>query len=400
MYPENTGMYKNKGFWAGTVDRRYTFRITGFVHLDSRHAVEIGGEKRSSDVFWRRARITLDGRLPGAFEYRFMWDNLIDPIVPYDWHLDWRPRAAFNLRVGGFKSSFSLERRARSYALLTIERAFTTTLAPNRDMGVWAYGQTTDGAFSYDVSLVAGAHDLDVLTWFNGTPDFAGRVLFLPFRLVDDSPALQNFGVGFSWTIGQEFGDRENARLGVFRAMPRRSAYAGRALLSYFSGEAPVVAAGRRDRQAVQLHWSHGQHQVLAEYTRSAQQVERVGAADPQRAYLAHQAWQVMVSRTFVDGDENGFFGVYPTKPFNVSKRQWGGFTLTGRYHGILFDPASFDGFADPDASVRAAHAFGPSAQWHVNSFLELHVDAELQLFRGGPAPAEGSILTRIELRY
>lgn len=409
LYPEATGMYDGKGIWAGTPDRAYTFRVTGFVHLDSRFNMDLSGHNPTeSDMFWRRARITLDGRLPYAFEYRLMWDNLIDPLMPYDFHIDWRPMSEFNIRLGGFKSSFSLERRARSYALTTIERGHPSSLAPNRDLGIFFYGQTKNGLFSYDVSLASGAIDLDVLTDYYGTPDFAGRVYFLPFRLFDELEALQNLGIGFSWTVGNEFGDASNSRLGVLRKAPRRSAFAGRFLLDWARGpDGTAVAHGFRDRQGVQLHWSHKQNQVFAEYHRSAQVValaQADGTIDNHQ-YLAHQAWQVWGSHTYLKGDKNGFFGVYPKKPFNLKKKQYGGFTSTVRYHGIRFDPNTFPLYGNSEVSVLSNHGFLHSFQWHVNSMLELQFDQEINVSRmADPStqshPPELMLGTRVELRY
>lgn len=137
MYPENLGIYDGLGFWAGTTDRAFVLRLAGFTHIDSRYAsgsVDGGSEY---GMFLRRTRFSMDGRFFGKFEYRVMFDTLIDPLSPYDFHLDWRPIHEFNIRVGGFKSPFGLERRSRAYALLFAERGWPTVLAPNRDLGVY-----------------------------------------------------------------------------------------------------------------------------------------------------------------------------------------------------------------------------------------------------------------------
>jgi phosphate-selective porin OprO and OprP len=408
LYPENVGKLKGTGIWAGTPDRAFTLRTTGFVHLDSRSALTAGPEA-DSDVFFRRVRLTLDGRLFGQFEYRFMWDQMIDPLIPYDFHLDWRPIHEFNVRVGGFKSSFGFERRARSYALLFIERGFPTALAPNREMGVFLYGQTRDGFFSYDVSVGTGAENLGVLYEFRGSPDLAGRIYFQPFRLRPDLENLKYLGIGFSGTFGREWGRPDDPRLQGVRATPRRSVYGGRLLFDYYDdAEGTTFAHGVRDRQSVHAHWRHGQFNTMFEYVRSANQVARndgTTTSPARTGYLANHAWQVVLSMTLNPEDQNTFFGVVPSRPFNPRLGQWGGATVAVRYHELYLDPRTFPEFADPDLWARTLRAVGASFQWHVNLLVEVQLDLEVTVPRTAEAtnaslPTETAIMTRVELRY
>jgi phosphate-selective porin OprO/OprP len=409
MYPENLGTFVGQGFWAGTLDRRYVLRASGFVHLDSRFGFDGDGSTGESNMYWRRVRLTVDGRLPGKFEYRLMWDQMVDPLVPYDFHVDWRPYHEFNVRVGGFKSSFGLERRGRSYALLFIERGFPTMLAPNRDLGVFFYGQTKDSFFSYDVSVVAGAENLGVLFEPRGQPEFAGRVYFLPFRLMPELEVLRHLGIGLSWTVKQEFGTQEATALNRLRATPRRSLYGGRALFEYLSDEmGGTIADGLRDRQSLQLHWQYKQYQAMFEYVRSAQQVSRMvsdgGDSERYDAYLAHHAWQAIISQTFGEKDENTFFGVKPKKPFDLSKGHWGGATASLRYQELSIDPASFGAFADP-GWAQTVRALALSLQWHINYQLEVQLDGEYQVPTSfDPARSllgpEFTVMSRVEVRY
>ncbi len=137
MYPENLGIFDGLGFWAGTADRAFVLRLAGFTHIDSRYTSANPDGGSEYGMFLRRTRVTIDGRFFGKFEYRVMFDTLIDPLQPYDFHLDWRPIHEFNLRIGGFKSPFGLERRSRAYALPFVERGWPTALAPNRDLGIF-----------------------------------------------------------------------------------------------------------------------------------------------------------------------------------------------------------------------------------------------------------------------
>lgn len=404
FYPEALGMFKGKGVWFGTPDRRYVMRMSGFIHFDSRFTSDFDGDYKEDQVFFRRVRIALDGRFLGDFEYRLMWDTLIDPLSPYDWHIDWRPRHELNLRVGGFKDPFSLERRMRSFALLFSERTFTNALSPNRGMGGFVYGQTEDGFFSYEASVTSGAANGETRYYWRGSPDLAGRVYFLPFRrLAEDKAALHHLGFGASFTIGEDFGDAERTGVAGIRPPSR-----GTRLFGYRGGEDPVVVNGIRDRQALQFHWQYDQWQAMAELTRSAHRVSLDSVARRDRentTYLANYAWHILGSYTHNKNDENRFYGVSPAEPFSLQKRQWGGFTSSVRYTQIFMDPASFPLYADPDANIRSGHGFSYSFQWHVNSSLEFQVDGDLSLPIGGAPqganlPPEVSLGTRVEFRY
>ncbi len=407
MYPENLGIYDGLGFWAGTADRAYVLRISGFGHLDSRYTSESADGGSEYAMFWRRARITIDGRFLGNFEYRVMFDNLIDPLQPYDFHLDWRPIHEFNVRIGGFKSPFGLERRARSYALLFIERGFPTSLAPNRELGIFTYGQTQNGFFSYELAAVSGAPDIEVDFSLSQTPDFAGRIYVQPFRLLPELTALKYFGVGFSWTLGKEFGDANDPRMTATRSQARRSRFAGQRLFQLINDdEASVVAAGQRDRQSVQAHWHHRQFNAFFEWVRSAQRVAKIDESGTLASgTIANQAWQIVGSVSLNPDDENTFFGVTPTRPFAPAKGDWGGGTVSLRYQELHIDSNAFPIFADPANSVTLARAVASSFQWHINRHLELQTDFEWIFPRGGAAggankATEFSAMTRIELRY
>jgi phosphate-selective porin OprO and OprP len=416
QYPESTGMLVGQGIWAGTPDRRFTIRMSGFIHVDTRTATNLSERGRvigggDTLVYGRRARFGIDGRVFGQIDYRLMWDVLVDPVMPYDFHLDWRARPEFNIRVGGFKSPFGFERRARAYALPFLDRALPTSLAPNRDMGIYFYGQTKSGFFSYDVAVVTGAQNLGTRYEFSGTPDFAGRVYFQPFRLGDPSgpryfPALHNFGVGASWTVGTEFGTEDQTRLSTIRVMPRGSVYGGRLLFRYLDDDVgSTLAHGLRDRQSVHGHWHHGRFRTLFEYTRSAQRVAKgfddVGNPVHQ-AYLAHHAWQGIFSVN-LSGDENTFFGVHAERPLNPSKGHWGSFTTSLRYQELYMDSATFPLFADPTRWAQTVRGLATSLQWHINDRFEAQFDLEWMIPGGGPGlnlPPEFSAASRLEMRY
>lgn len=386
-----TGIPEGRGLWFGTPDRQFIFRLSGFAHLDSRMSV---APEPSIAVLPRRVRFAPEGVLFGQLDYRLLIDVAIE-AMPIDAYLDWRAMPELNLRVGRFKSPFGFERRARAFALWFIERGFPTQLAPNRDIGAFVHGQTVDGFFSYDVAILSGSGDLESITGLRGTPEWAGRVYFQPFRLLDQ-PLFRHLGAGFSWTLGSEEGSEDAARLGRLTTTARNQFFRYRA----GEDEGPVAFAdGARRRWSVHGHWRHERVKALAEYVLSSQ---RVRAGESLRT-LAHQAWQLAASMTLTD-DENGFFGVNPRRPLDPSLDQWGAFSVAARYHGIRLDPGTFPLFADPSRSARGAHAGTLCFQWHMNGLLELVAETEAVVFLSRPGelerPAELSFSLRLEARY
>ncbi|MBX3250415.1 MAG: hypothetical protein KF901_24785 [Myxococcales bacterium] len=396
FYPRSTGIFEDRGLWIGTPDRRFVLRAGGFVHLDSR-VWAADGEPAQATLFWRRARFGAEATLFGEIDLRVLYDVVISPYVPYDLHIDWRRTPGFNLRFGKFKSVFGLERRNRAYSILFNERTFPTIISPNRDLGLFIYGQTVDGFFSYEASIAAGAADGEVLDQFRGPPEVAGRIYVMPFRLTDRYPALHHLGFGFSMTQGVEHGSVDAPHLGGVRTTGRRRVFGYR---DDGTLDGTAYSDGYRHRYSAQVHWRHERYQAFFEYVWSAQRIT-LGETSQQ---LARQAWQLYGSVSLTD-EENAFFGVKPKRPFAPAQGQWGGATLSARYGEYRSDRRAFPIFADPDASVRSAHATALSLQWHLNVLLELQFDVEYVWFRGGApgganAPGEIIGMIRTEARY
>lgn len=391
-----TGRVEGRGFWLGTPDRRFILRYSGFVHLDIRSVSRFAPQGPDTDVFAlaRRARFALEGTTFGNLDYRVMFDPAVD-VFPLDAYLDWRATPGFNLRLGKFKSPFGFERRARAFALLFNERGFPTSLAPNRDTGLFVHGQSKGGFVSYDVAALGGAADLENVNTLRGSPEAAGRLYLQPFRLTEASAPLRHFGLGLSATWGTERGRPGDVRLGSIQTTGRTRFFRYRD-----TEDAVAHADGARRRWSAHGHWRHARWQTLWEYVYSSQEVR---AAEAHRR-LAHDAWMVAVSYALTD-DTQGFFGILPRRPFDPARGQYGALSLSLRYTDLRIDRRTFPAFADPARSARAARAGAASLLWTLNQNLRAQWDAEAVAFRGGvpgtgDRPSELTLTMRIQAFY
>src|SRR5690606_32855628 len=140
--------------------------------------------------------------------------SLIDAYITY------QHSAAFNLLLGKSKTPFDLERLVSGSSLLFLERAYPTSLAGNRDIGVQIHGDVLAGRLTYQ------------LGWLNGVPDggssssdgsddkdIVARVFAYPFK--GSGGALEGIGLGIAASTtshrgGTPSGYRTNAQQTFF----------------------------------------------------------------------------------------------------------------------------------------------------------------------------------------
>jgi hypothetical protein len=194
-----------------------------------------------------------------------------------------------------------------------------------------------------------------------------------------------------SWTVGMESGTEQTPRLGNLKVFRYRRDEFG-----------TIIAHGLRDRQSIHGHWHYRRYRTMFEYVRSAQRVasSQAGVLGRQ-AYLAHHAWQGVFSVNF-NGDENTFFGVNPSRPFDLRKRQWGSASASIRYQELYVDRAAFPHYGDPERWARMLRGLSASLQWHINVRFEAQLDVDYSIPSGTAAnlPQELMVMTRLEMSY
>ncbi len=151
----------NRGLNFENEERSFTVKLTGKIHSDwalmsgdrgmDAH-LDTMGEDLNDRVEFRRARITLSGRIyeryifKGSYDFAHGNPEYKDVYVGVD-----RLCLDSHVRVGYFKEPFSLESVTAEEALRFIERSLTQALAPSRNTGFGWNGNGCDGRVSWGV---------------------------------------------------------------------------------------------------------------------------------------------------------------------------------------------------------------------------------------------------------
>ena len=382
------------GFSISSADNDFVLKVRGYAQGDARLFLGDRDETPPHTFVLRRIRPILEGTLYKYFGFRVMPDFGGGQATVQDAHLDVRPLKEISLRFGKFKAPFSLERLQSATNLLFVERGFTTSLAPNRDIGVQVYGELWGGTVNYAAGVFngvpdGGSADVDI----DHDKDVVARVFVHPFRPLKID-ALEGLGVGVAASTGSSEGVLANPNVAQYRTSGQQ------AFFRYRSGEtidATVVARGARARISPQLYYFNGPFGLHADYTSSLQRVTLGGASKK----LGHHAWQV--SGTFVLGGTSSYEGVKPSS--SIGDGGTGAFELALRYHGFRADRDAFPTFANSDAAARGATGLGAGLGWWPNRSVRFMANYEATSFDGGAADGgdrrtERAVLIRSQVSW
>jgi len=134
-----------KGFSLRSADGKNQLRLRGTMHLDGRYleGEDPGGVVDSFQA--TRVRPTIEGTFAEIYDFKFMPDFGQGRTVIQDAYVTARFKPAAQLTVGKFKSPVGLERLQSANDMRWVQRAFPTSLAPNRDMGLQLGGDLAGG---------------------------------------------------------------------------------------------------------------------------------------------------------------------------------------------------------------------------------------------------------------
>jgi len=385
-----------EGFVLKSADNNFQLRIRGYAQSDLRYFADGGGPLAPDTFVLRRVRPVLEGTLFKNFDFRIMPDFGGGTTVLQDAYLDLKFAPAFKVRAGKFKGPVGLERLISATDMPFVERAFPTALAPNRDVGVVAFGDLLKSTLNYTVGVQNGvvdgaSADLDD----RDGKDVVARAFVLPFKN-GSRDALKQLGFGLAGTSGTQRGSLLSPNLPTYRT-------SGQAVFARYRLDAALtgttVADGRHWRISPQGYYYAGPLGVLGEYIRSSQAVRHGDAT----ADLTSSAWQVAGSWVLT-GEDSSYRGVTPRAIFDPSKHTWGALELTARYNALALDGDAFPTFANPAIAARTARAWALGTNWFLNRAVKVSVDFEETRFEGGATsgdrPTERNVLTRFQFGY
>ena len=355
------------GFFVQTEKGDFRLQIGALVHADGRFALGDDAHAVTDTFLLRRLRPIFRARFAQRFELTLAPDFAGGNLVVQDAYIDTVFSPALRVRVGKTKSPVGLERLQSASTMLFYDRAFPTSLTPNRDVGVQVLGDVSGGVVSYAAGVFNGAVDgnsADVDT--SDSKDVAGRVFVRPFNSKPRSP-LRGLGVGIAGSAGRQTGA---AALPSFRTASIQQPF------FTYSG---ASADGVRVRYSPQLHYYYKAFGGLAEYVRSEVPV-RKGAV---REDIAHSGWQVSGSLVLT-GEPASESGVRPRAAVDFTGGHFGAVQVAVRYHALRIDERAFAlDFAAPGAS-RKAESWTVGVNWYLTPYFKYVVNFERTRFDAG----------------
>lgn len=395
-----------RGFSLRTSDGKNQLRFRGVLHVDGRHLD--GADPGGVTDGWQATRVrpTLEGTFGGIYDFRFTPDFGQGRTVIQDAYVTARLHRAFQMTAGKFKSPVGLERLQSASDIRFVSRAFPTSLAPNRDMGLQFAGDLIGGRLSYALAWLNGSNDGGSSETFTDTDinddqEYAARLFAQPFAQSDHF-ALRGLGVGIAATYTDQAGTATQTLLPAFRTP------GGSTFFRYRAGTTPTVADGERTRIAPQFYYYAGSLGLLGEYTEVSQDVTRTTGAGLRSDTIDTSAWQLAAS-WFLTGEEAAFRGFQPNSTFSPGEGSWGAFELVARVHQLEIDELAFvggaDSFADPAAAAQKATAWALGLNWYLNENLRWTLDYERTRFEGSAAGGadrdnENALLLRVALGF
>lgn len=377
------------GFVLQSPDGDYQLRIGMLVHVDGRFALDDETGQVADTFAIRRARPSLHGRFARRFEFFLNPDVAGGTLVLQDAYVDVVFAPAFRVRAGKAKTPFGLERQHSASNLLFFERAFPTTLAPNRDIGIQVLGDLAGGAVSYLAGVMNGVADggsADVDT--TDSKDVSARLIVRPFNHLPATSPARGLGVAIAGSRGKQSG---STTLPAFQTQSLRQ--------SFFSYDG-ASADGTRTRYSPQAFYYYKAFGGFAEYVQTQVPV----VEGPFREEIGHRAWQVAASIVLTgEAATDARAGVRPRANIDIANGHWGALQLAARYHMLKVDDAARAlGFVASDASLKA-EAWTIGFNWYLTPNLRYVFNIERTVFDGdssGARPAENACAFRSQIAF
>jgi phosphate-selective porin OprO/OprP len=376
------------GFTLVAADTNFVFKLRGLVQLDSRTFFGDDDLLRGNDSFLlRRARPIIEGTVFRDFDFQIVPDFAGSATTIFDANLNYRLRPEFQLKFGKFKAPIGFEQLQLDTTISFNERSLASALTPTRVVGVQLWGDVGAGAVSYAVGIFNGAGDgrNPNASDFGDEKQYTGRLFVEPFKHTEFS-ALQGIGLGLGGSYSRTRGNAQGLPSTTGGTLPGYASDGQQQFFAYNPITGVVYADGNHWRLAPQAAYLKGPFGLLGEYTVSHQDVYR---ADPGtgtvlgRAELEHNAWQVS-AQWVLTGEPASFTGITPLRPFDFAAGRWGAWQLVARYGQLNIDDQTFQGFANPLSSAKAATAWGVGINWWLNKNVRVLTSFSHTKFDGG----------------
>jgi phosphate-selective porin OprO and OprP len=372
------------GFLLTSPDGDFVLRIRGYIQADGRFFFNQNSSTIDTFVL-RRVRPIVEGTVYKYFDFKIMPDFGGGVTTLQDAYLDAKFSPAFKIRFGKYKTPFGLERLQSATDLIFVERSLATNLVPNRDLGIYAFGDIGGDKFSYAAGFFNGVVDLGSADIDSGSDskDFAGRVFVHPFK---------ELGVGIAITDGNQEGTPTAPNLPAYRSQGQLVFFRYRVGLA---SDTAAVANGTRFRWSPQLTYYRGPFGLMAEYVRSSQEV----ALGTSTTDIDNEAWNI-TAHFVVTGESAGYKGVSPANPFELEAHKLGAWEVAVRYSRLDIDEDAFPIFADPLTAASVAKNWAAGLNWYLNRNVKFMFSYDNTDFEDANIKTEKLFQTRFQISF
>lgn len=350
----------DKGFYLRSTDGKHSIKLKGRFHGDFKGYP--GNHPDNDSFFVRRARLALQGTFYKHFEFKLESEfgkgnaQLNDGYA----NIAYFPRA--QLKIGQFKTPFSMEELHSDNWIDFVERSLANNLVPSRDIGVMLHGGLWDGFLYYQLGLFNGFRKNQASDADDGK-DLAARVVAAPFKKLGHW-TVQELRLGAAVTHGQE-----DLEAGQWWNSGEFSTAAGTDFLEMDPG---VVQDGARTRTGLELYWAWGPTAVKSEYVNA--RLEGVQLGD-QEEDLDFDAGYAEITHNLTGEDfvyKNGKPArIIPESNFNPRSGAWGALQLSLRYEFLRAeDDVLGQGFADPARFTDEAAGYTAGINWYLTPMV------------------------------
>lgn len=314
------------------------FEIGGYVHYYWRdfHDTVSSSTGETSEV--RRVRPVFEYRAE-RWSARFMPDLEREQNKALDAYIDITPDAGWDLRIGRFKSSPSIDQLKSTNAVAATELSGVAAMTPSRDNGILLGLGAKDARWRYEFGVFDGAADDQVKGSLDGGAEGMAR-------FVGTFPAgAGKFRFGLGGTSGRREGEPGQARLARYQT-PGRS--------TWFRYRGDAYADGSTSRLVGFADYYGGPAYAQLEAARSSETVR----LDGERTRLSHTGWEAQAGYVLT-GDARTYGGVKPGNFVLPGLDLPVAVELTGRVGRVRVDDNAFDFAADPLVNGREAGLAG-----------------------------------------
>ncbi|MGQ0720130.1 MAG: OprO/OprP family phosphate-selective porin [Candidatus Eiseniibacteriota bacterium] len=372
------------GFSWKSADGAYSLKIRGYLHVDGRFFAGDDRRPQTSGLLIRRVRPIIEVTAAKSFDFRIMPDWGGGTAALQDGYVEWRRSPALRARVGKFKPPLGFERLQSATEMVFIERAFPTSLVPNRDIGLQLSGDVSGGVVTWAAGVFngvadGGSGDGDT----NDNKELAGRILATPFKK-STSPDLRGLSFAVAASVSRPEGSPASTGLGSIRSEGQSTIFAYRVGSGTTAATTTAFADGKHTRLSPQGQWFWRRLGVLGEWVESTQEI----TLDVDTIEHEVSAWQV-TGVVLLTADEAAPKGVSPKRPYDSSQGQWGAVELDARYQKLTVGDNAFPILANPASSVEGAKAWGAGVTWTLSRNVKLVADYVRTEFEGGAANGE-----------